>query len=129
MATSAKEAVEAAIYEALSSSVTVARVYQDVPEDAPYPLVIIGDMSSARLPGKEPSRDRIVTVHIITLVEASERAPLLALLAQVDAALDGETLHQPGWTIVGAFENDDAVLGDDGDYSGVSIFSFVALEG
>jgi len=125
---SAKSAVEAAAYDALSAAITGAAVYQDVPDDAPYPIVVVGDLSSRRLPGKAASRDRIVTVSIVTLVAAEERAPLLALMDQADAALDGFTVHVGGWTLAFAFDDDDAALQDDGQtYAGVAAYTVMAL--
>lgn len=126
----AKEAVELAVFEALDAAITGATVYQDAPQDAAMPLVIVGDMTSQRMPGKPPSRDRIVTISIVTLVEAEERAPLLVLQGQIEDALDQQSFEPDGWSIVGSFEGDDAVLQDDGEtYAGVSTFTFVALEG
>ncbi len=126
----AKEAVELAVFEALAAAITGATVYQDAPQDAAMPLVIVGDMTSQRMPGKPASRDRIVTISIVTLVEAEERAPLLVLQGQIEDALDQQSFEPDGWSIVGSFEGDDAVLQDDGEtYAGVSTFTFVALEG
>lgn len=124
----AKSAVEAAVYEALAASITGATVYQDVPENAPLPLVIVGDLSSKRLPGKAASRDRIVTVSIVALVDAEQRAPLLDLQDQIDDALDDARFTPTGWTLAGAFEDDEATLQEDGQtYGGVSTYTFLAL--
>lgn len=126
----AKEAVELAVYEALAAAITGATVYQDAPQDAALPLVIVGDMASQRMAGKPASRDRVVTVSVVTLVEAEERSPLLVLQGQIEDALDQQTFEPEGWSIAGSFESDDAVLQDDGEtYAGVSTFTFVALEG
>ena len=125
--TSAKSVVEAACYDFLAANVTGADVYQDVPEDQPYPLVIIGDMSTKRMPGKAMSKDRIVSVSIVTLVAADERQPLFALMEEVDA-LDQFSVEQEGWTLSFAFEDDDASLLPDGQaYGGVTTFTVIAL--
>ncbi len=124
----AKSIVEAAVFAALDQAVTLATVYQDVPQDAEGDLVIIGDMKSSRMPGKEESPDRIVIVTIVGISFAEERAPLLAMQAQCDAALDGVTLEAPGWTLRGQFLDDDAVLAEDGSrYDGVASYQFTAL--
>ena len=124
----AKSAVEVAAYTALAAAITGAGVYQDTPDGVAGDLVILGDMKSARLPGKDSSADRRVTLSIVTIVEAQERAPLLALQEQCDDVLDGATLEAPGWTIRGEFIDDDAVLGDDGvTYNGVATYVFFAL--
>jgi hypothetical protein len=125
---SAKAMVEAAAFLALSSAITDAGVYQDAPENAPTPLVIIGDMKSSRLPTKDADADRRVTISIVTIVEAEERAPLLALQEQIEAALDGQNLQQDGWLLAFGFEDDDAVLSEDGStYSGITSFTVLAI--
>lgn len=124
----AKAVVEAVAFEALHQAIEGAAVYQDAPENAPTPLVIIGDMKSARLPVKGADADRRVTITIVSLVEAEERAPLLTLQEQIEDALDGQSFEQDGWTLAFEFEDDDAVLSEDGStYSGVTSFSVLAL--
>jgi hypothetical protein len=126
----AKSVVEAAIFAALSETIEDAAVYQDAPADAPYPVVIVGDMKSFRLQTKGTSDDRRVTISIIALVEAEERAPLLKLQEQIEEALDGQSIEIEGWTLGVEFDDDDAVLGEDGvTYSGISSFSVLALSG
>lgn len=126
----AKAVVEAAVYDTLSRAVTNAVVYQDAPDNAPLPIVVIGDMKSSRLPGKATSPDRTVTVSIVTLIEAQERAPLLAIMDEIETALDGESFTPDGWTLAAAFDDDEAMLADDGStYSGISSFTFLALAG
>lgn len=125
---SAKAVVELACFEALKANVADATVYQDAPQDAPLPVVILGDMKSFRLDTKGASDDRRVQITIVSLVEAEERAPLLAIMEQIEAALDGQTLLPDGWTLGFTFEEDDAVLSDDGStYTGVTTFAVVAL--
>jgi hypothetical protein len=123
----AKAAVEAAIFNALDAGVSGATVYQDVPEDAPLPVVIIGDMKSTPI-GPKDDPDRRVSVIIVTMVAAEERAPLLALQEQVEQLLDGLTFTPPGWTLRATFEDDDAQLAEDGvSYIGTSVFTVFAL--
>ncbi|WP_277969305.1 tail completion protein gp17 [Sphingomonas echinoides] len=125
---SAKAMVEAAAFLALSNAITDAGVYQDAPENAPTPLVIIGDMKSSRLPTKDADADRRVTISIVTIVEAEERAPLLTLQEQIETALDGQNLQQDGWLLAFEFEDDDAVLSEDGStYSGITSFTVLAI--
>jgi hypothetical protein len=125
---SAKAMVEAAAFLALSSAITDAGVYQDAPENTPTPLVIIGDMKSSRLPTKDADADRRVTISIITIVEAQERAPLLTLQEQIENALDGQNFEQEGWVLAFEFEDDDAVLSEDGStYSGITSFTVLAI--
>lgn len=103
----AKAVVEAAVYAALDAAIEGATVYQDVPQDAPLPVVILGDMKSYPLGGKDDP-DRSVNIIIVSMVEAEERAPLLELSA--------------------TFDDDDAQLGGDGaTYIGTSSFTVIAL--
>jgi len=124
----AKALVEIETYDRLAEVITGATVYQDAPEDAAGDLVIIGDMKSSSLATKGNDADRAVTVSIISLAEADERAPLLALQEQIEDALDGQTFTREGWTLGFAFEDDDAVLAEDGStYSGITTFRVLAL--
>ena len=124
----AKAVVEAAIFAALTDGVEGAPVYQDAPDNAPLPIVVVGDLKSAKLPGKDRSDDRIVTVTIVTLVEADERAPLLRLQEQIETALDRVTFEPEGWALAAYFEEDEAVLQEDGEtYAGISTFTVIAL--
>jgi hypothetical protein len=127
---SAKSVVELACFKVLSEAVTGATVYQDAPHDAPLPVVILGDMKSFRLDTKGATADRRVQISIVSLVEAEERAPLLGIMEQIDAALDGQTVTtDDGWTLGFTFDEDDAVLSEDGTtYTGVTSFSVTALE-
>jgi hypothetical protein len=104
----AKALVEAVTFDALSSVISGATVYQDAPVNAPGDLVILGEMKSFRLSTKEAEGDRRVTIAIVTIVEAEERAPLLALQEE--------------------FEDDDAVLTEDGaTYGGITSFNVLAF--
>jgi hypothetical protein len=124
----AKAMVEITTFSALDAAITGATVYQDAPYDASGNLVIIGDLKSFAMPGKAQSDDRRVQVSIVSLASAEERAPLLAIMEQIEAVLDGQTLSHDGWTLAFAFEDDDAVLSDDGEtYTGVSSFAVLAL--
>lgn len=124
----AKAMVEIAAFGALDAEITGATVYQDAPFDASGNLVIIGDLKSFALPGKATSADRRVQLSVVTLAPAEERAPLLAIMEQIEQVLDGQTLTHEGWTLAFGFEDDDAVLSEDGEtYTGVSSFAVIAL--
>lgn len=124
----AKAIVEGATYRALADAVRSAKVYQDAPQDEPGRLVILGDMKSFALPGKDGGDSRRVSLAIITIAEAEERAPLLACQEEVEAALNGQTIEAEGWSLTFEFEEDDAGLSDDGSsYVGVSSFTILAL--
>ena len=123
----AKAVVEAAVYAALDAAIEGATVYQDVPQDAPLPVVILGDMKSYPLGGKDDP-DRSVNIIIVSMVEAEERAPLLELQRQIEAALDGKKFTEGGFELSATFDDDDAQLGGDGaTYIGTSSFTVIAL--
>lgn len=124
----AKAMVEQVAFRELAAVITGATVYQDAPANAAGDLVIIGDMKSASLGGKDQSADRRVGLQIVSIAVAEERAPLLRLMDQIEEALDGQSFALEGWTIAFAFEDDDAVLNEDGaSYSGISSFTALAL--
>lgn len=123
----AKSAVEQTAFEALDAAIEGATVYQDVPQDAPLDVVIIGDMKSYPI-GAKNDPDRRVDLIIVSMVEAEERAPLLALQRQIEAILDGKTFAIEGWSVSFTFADDDAVLGGDGaTYVGTSAFTAFAF--
>lgn len=125
----AMSAAEAAIFAALSDGSLDAPVYQHAPTDTPLPVAIIGDIDSRPLDTKGSSPDRIVTVTISTETAGEERAPLLALQAQIFALLDGKTLTgAAGWEITGSIESESAMLAPEGkSYIGAQTFVAFAL--
>lgn len=123
----AKAIVEAAVFATLSANIKGAKVFQDAPYEQPNPLVLIGDMRSSRLPVKGGDDDRRVSISIVTLVDADERAPLLDLQRQIEALLDAKTLTPNGWLLQFEFQDDTAVLADDDTYVGVTDFSVLAI--
>ena len=123
----AKAVVEQVIYDALADGIEGATVYQDVPEDAPLPLVIVGDMKSYPL-GAKDDPDRCGSVIVVSVVAAEEPAPLLALQKQIEDLLDGKTFSPEGWIVQVSFEDDDAILGQDGaTYVGTTAVTAIAL--
>jgi len=124
----AKSIVEGVAYQALVDTITVVPVFQDVPADFLGDMVVIGDLKSRRFQTKVASPDRYVTVSIASIVTAEERAPLLNLQSLIEDALDGQSFESDGWAIEFSFEEDDAVLGEDGvTYSGITNFSALAI--
>ena len=120
-------AVEAEAFTALDGSVVGATVYQDAPEDAPLPLIVVGDINWRGF-GLKDDPDRQGTVSIFSQVNAEERAPLLALQDQIETTLDGHSSERDGWSIAFTYQTANAELGEDGaTYVGVSLFAFTAL--
>lgn len=125
--TSATNAVEAAVFEALNGNLTVP-VYQHVPEDTPPPVVIIGDIEASPLETKGDS-DRQVSLTITTVIQAEQRKPVLDIQEEIVAALDGASLVKDAWQVRPFLESEDAVLLPDGaHYVGTSRYTIWALQ-
>lgn len=119
-------AVDDALFVALNGGIVGAMVYQDVPDNAPYPFVDIGDLDGTKLEAKDDGDWRF-TVSILTFVEASERQPLTVIMDQIDTLLDGKALAAGGWTIRPILESATAVRDDEALYSGTSTFTVFAF--
>lgn len=84
------QALEQALFDRLKAEVTLANVFQHVPDKQPPPVVIIGDMNVEEISGsKSGSRLDRVEFDIISLIRGPGRKPLNALQRQVRSALDG----------------------------------------
>lgn len=124
----AKDAVEATAFALLAAGISGATVFQDVPEDFSGPLVAIGDTTAKRI-GAKQGGDARVSIEFVTLVNAEERAPLLALQGQIFDLLDNATMNPTGWILSFTFEEDEARLHENGvSYVGSSVFSVFALQ-
>jgi hypothetical protein len=86
--TDLQSALETRLFARLSAIVTLATVYQHVPQDTPAPLVIIGEVRSEDAGAKGLRLDRY-EIEIVTEVNAQSRKALTAIQAQVRTALDG----------------------------------------
>lgn len=126
--TSATAATEILAYEQLSAGITAAPVYQDVPDDAPLPLIIIGDMESAPFAGSNDP-DRRITLTLVVLTEGDERAPCTDLQEQIEAILPGRSfVVGEEWNLHVSLESSDAALTDDGSgYAGTTILTILAF--
>ena len=91
-------------------------------------IVMIGEMRSQPL-GAKDDPDRRITVTIVALTSAEERAPALALMEQIETALDQSRFAAGGWKFGGTFIDDEAALAEDGtSYVGSVVFEFLALK-
>lgn len=125
--TSASAAVEAQAYEVLAPGIADAEVYQDVPDDAPLPVVVIGDILAVPFAGADDP-DRRVTLTILTLTEGDERAPCIALQDQIETLLGGVSFEVPGWDLHFLPASSAAELADDGSgYVGTTILTILAF--
>lgn len=122
-----KDLAETEAYTVLAANISGTDVYQDVPENHPLPVVVLGDSSSVSIGGKGDP-DEKVTVNIVTLVSAEEKAPLTALQGQIKALLREHKATRDGFTLHFSFESDEAQLHENGvHYVGTSTFSVFAL--
>ena len=115
-------AAELAIFDALTTGVTLAQVYQDVVEGTPAPVVIVADLAGDPIGGKG-SRSMQLDLTIYSEVWAEARAPLLALQAEVKAALDGARLTNNDFSVRPTFDTSDARQVAVGQYAGNSHFT------
>lgn len=126
--TSAIEACEAALYDALAAGVTLGTVYQHVPENTPPPVVILGDLSAEDASAKDDD-DEAFTVEIVSLIMDEQRAPLLALQGEVKACLHGARLKRDGFSFRPLFQGSDGQLMPDGEtYYGSQTFRVVQAD-
>lgn len=125
--TSAATAVENMAFEVLDSGIAGGIVYQDVPDDAPLPLVIIGELLAVPFAGPDDP-DRRITLTIGVLTDGDERRPCTALQEQVEALLAGKTFVADGWNLHFLPASSAAELADDGSgYVGTTILTILAF--
>jgi len=82
-----QQALEKALFDRLTAAVTLATVFQHVPENHAPPVVIIADMNVDDQGSKDAPLDRF-EFEIVAVVHGPARAPLNALQAEIRAALD-----------------------------------------
>ncbi|KQO51407.1 tail completion protein gp17 [Sphingomonas sp. Leaf257] len=125
--TSATAAVEATSYDVLHLGITGAPVFQDVPDDQPLPVVIIGEMLSAPY-GRANDPDRRITLTIIVLTEGDERRPCSDIQDQIEALLAGKSFKRLGWNFHYSIASSAAELAGDGSgYIGTTILTILAF--
>jgi hypothetical protein len=125
--TSATEACDLLAYEQLSENIIDAAVYQDVPDTAPLPMVIIGDMESVPFAGANDP-DRRITLTLVVLTEGDERAPCSALQSQIETIMAGQSFLVGNWNLHVSLDSADAALSDDGSgYIGTTMLTILAF--
>lgn len=123
----ATAAIEAETYKALDAGVTGAAVFQDVPDDQPLPVVIIGDLLSVPFAGADDP-DRRITLTIAVLVEGDERGPCTDIQDEIEALLAGVTIATEEWNLHYSVASSAAELAEDGSgYVGTTILSILAF--
>jgi hypothetical protein len=123
----ASAAVEGKTYTVLNAGVTGASVFQDVPDDQPLPVVIIGDLLSVPFAGADDP-DRRITLTIIVLVEGDERGPCTHLQDQIEALLAGVSFETADWNLHYSVASSAAELAEDGSgYVGTTILNILAF--
>lgn len=125
--TSAKAATELLAFQQLDAGIVGAAVFQDVPDQEPPPLIIIGDIESSPFASSNDP-DRRVTLTLIVITEGDERAPCVDLQDQIEAILPGKSFLVEGWNLHVALESSDAALSEDGSgYVGTTILTILAF--
>lgn len=125
---SALTAVEQMAFEVLTEAVTLAAVFQDVPDDYQDEVVIIGDLSAEPFTDDPDDPDRRVTLTINTVTIGDERAPCSAIQAQVETALGIARDTANGWELIFRSLGSDATLAGDGSgYVGTTTFEIIAF--
>lgn len=129
---SAASAIEAAAYAALDSDVTLAPVFQHVPEDTDPPLVIVADLDedAEAFGDKDGGDDGKFTLTVASLFRGEQRKPLFEIEAEVRAALDQlRVADQDGFALTFLFSSREGSLLEDGvTYLGNSRFTVFALK-
>jgi len=126
--TSATDLAELVTFERLRDQVTLADVFQDVPDDTAPPVVIVGDMEWDPFTDDPDEVDKRITLRIVTVTAGDERAPCLAIVDEVEAALRGYDVTRDGWRLrYLAPDSDAALIGDDSGYHGTTSIEIVAL--
>lgn len=122
-----KDLAESQAYAVLAAGISGADVFQDVPDNHPVPLVVLGDSTSVTIGGKGDP-DEKVTINVVTIVSAEEKGPLTTLQGQIKALLREHKATVSGFGLHFSFESDDAQLHENGvHYIGTTTFSVFAL--
>ncbi|TCP33273.1 DUF3168 domain-containing protein [Sphingomonas sp. BK235] len=124
---SAAAAVELLAFRELDAAIVGASVFQDVPDDAKPPLVIIGDVESSPF-GRSDDPDRRITLTLIVITEGDERAPCTDLQGQIETILAARSFPVGEWNLHVALESSAAALSEDGSgYVGTTILTILAF--
>ncbi len=78
--------LETAVFTRLTAQVTLASVYQHVPENQAPPVVIIADFFPEQFGGKGDEVERI-EFDVVQVIRGAARKPLHALQSEVKSAL------------------------------------------
>lgn len=125
--TSASSAVESLTFDTLNGGIAGGIVFQDVPDDAPLPVVVIGDLLAVPFAGADDP-DRRITLTIAVLTAGDERRPCTALQDEVEALLAGKTFTVDGWNLHFLPASSAAELAEDGSgYVGTTILTILAF--
>jgi len=121
--------IEAVAFELLDAAVTGATVYQDVPEDTPPPVVILGDMSAEPFTDDPADPDRRVTLTVTTVTAGEERKPCTDVQDEVETALGSARVTRDGWELAfRSLGSDAALTGDASGYVGTTTFEIIAFK-
>lgn len=126
---SAVSAVEAVAFDKLETAVTLATVYQDVPDDTMPPVVIIGDITAQPFTDDPDDPDRVVSLTVATVIAGEERQPCTDIQDEIETALGGARATRDGWALAFRSLGSDAALAADASgYAGTTTFEIIAFK-
>ncbi|RZF64277.1 hypothetical protein EWE75_12080 [Sphingomonas populi] len=114
-------AAELGIFDALSAGVTLAPVFQDVPDGTTAPIVILAELSGDPIGGKG-SRSLRLSLTVTTEVWQEQRQPILDLQEEVRVAIDGRKLLVDGYEVTMISAGSEARQVGPAQYFGTSTF-------
>lgn len=121
--------IEEMAFELLTDSVSLAAVFQDVPDDYRDEVVIIGDLSAEQFTDDPADPDRRVTLTVNTVTIGDERAPCSEIQDEVEAGLATARAKRDGWELIFRSLGSDATLAGDGSgYVGTTTFEIIAFK-
>lgn len=123
------DAVERAAYLLMTADpAPSAPVYQDVPDNAPPPVIIIGDVDWEPI-GAKGDPDCTGRIEMVTVHDGDARKPLLAMQGEVFDRMADARIDVSGWRIFFTFTGGNAVLTPDGaGYVGMQNFTWLATK-
>lgn len=125
---SALSAVEAMAFELLVAGVSLAPVFQDVPDNFQDDVVIVGDLGAEPFTNDPNDPDRRVSLTINTVTIGDERAPCSDIQEQVEATLGAARALRDGWELIFRSLGSEAALAGDGSgYVGTTTFDIIAF--
>lgn len=121
--------IEGIAFELLDAGVSLATVFQDVPEDTQPPVVILGDMSATPFTDDPDDQDRRVSLTVTTVTAGEERLPCTNIQDEIEVALGRARVTRDGWDLAfRSLGSDAALTSDAAGYVGTTTFEIIAFK-